>query len=268
MTSLPASNDAWVARQRAIYGGGFYRRLRRLRWLLRYDCRYRVLLMEELFREHDIPFERMLVYELGFGTGDLLLRFDTTSTLHGCELSEEAVDALRADRRTRGYAETCFVTADGNGAARFPASDYDMVIASHVLEHVPNDRATLEALAAHVRPGGHGLFFLPLERPRHNPDHARVYTTAGLRHLLARTGWDVVSIEENFRYASHVVQVLNWPSRARIPVAGAAVESVKNVLLSLPPTAFVRLCERPLEALHVAPRQIMALARKAEVREA
>lgn len=257
MTMVLASD---VAFQRATYRNR-YARFRRIAEWLRYDCRYRTWLMEDIFRRHSIPFERQRVYELGFGRGELLLRFDVTSELHGCELSESAVRALSADERIRPYRHE-LVVADHDGSPRFPSGDYDIAIASHVLEHVPDDAATLRLLAKNLRPGGLGLFFLPLERPRHNPDHARTYTAAGFVQLLRSTGFEPVHVEENFRYASHVVQVINWPSRARVPILGPVIEAVKNLALALPPTSFVRLVEAPLKRLHVSPYQLMTLARR------
>ncbi|MBI2895581.1 MAG: methyltransferase domain-containing protein [Deltaproteobacteria bacterium] len=252
-----------VERQRRRYGRGFYARFRRLRWLFRYDCRHRLLVMEETFRRHSVPFEHLKVFELGFGTGDLLLRFDPSCSLHGCEVSEEAIAALSADPRIGSYAGASFVATAPDGSPRFPSSEYDLMIASHVLEHVPDDVGALEAMAGNTRAGGLGLFFLPLEPPRHNPDHVRTYTAAGFVRLLEATGWAPIEVAENFRYASHWVQVVNWPSRRRVPILGAVVETAKNVVLSLPPASLMMLVEGPLEALHVAPRQLMVLARRA-----
>jgi len=251
----------WLTHQRKTYARR-YRAFRGLHDLLRYDARYRLLLMEDLFRHFDIPFEHQKVYELGFGTGSLLLRFDTSSTLHGAELSESAIAALRADPRAADYHELKLVSTGDDGSPRFPEQDYDIVLASHVLEHVPDDREALMALHAHLRPGGVALLFLPLERPRHNPDHARTYTAAGFTRLLREVGLEPIHVEENFRYASHLVQLVNWPSRRRVPVLGVLVEVIKSLLLALPPTGFVRLVEQPLRRLHVAPRQLMVLARK------
>lgn len=255
------NNAAWIVHQRRTYADR-YRHFRAIHDFLRYDARYRLFLMEELFRAHDIPFERQRVFELGFGTGSLLLRFDTTSTLHGSEISPSAVQALSGDPRIASYAEGNFKLAQANGNPTFPGTDYDLVIASHVLEHVPDDRQCLELLCAHTRPGGYGLFFLPLERPRHNPDHARTYTAAGFSRLLQATGFTPLHVSENFRYGSHLVQVINWPSRARIPLLGHLVEALKTLLLALPPTSLVRLVEQPLARLHVAPYQLMVLAQK------
>jgi SAM-dependent methyltransferase len=252
---------AWLGAQRRVYAKR-YGCLRRIHDLMRYDARYRLFLLEMLFRRFEIPFERQRVFELGFGTGSLLLRFDHTSVLHGSELSESAVDSLQRDARTQHYREVKLLTSHLDGAPRFPEKDYDVVLASHVIEHVPDDRETLSDLLAHTKPGGHAVFFLPLERPRHNPDHARTYTAAGFSRLLRAVGFEPVFVEENFRYASHWVQVFNWPSRARIPLLGTLVEVIKTALLALMPTSVVRLVEEPLARLHVAPYQLMVLARK------
>ncbi|MFT3928297.1 MAG: class I SAM-dependent methyltransferase [Myxococcales bacterium] len=257
------AQTAWVDQQRRVYARR-YAHFRAVHDFLRYDARYRLFLMEELFRRHDIPFERQRVFELGFGTGSLLMRFDTSSSLHGSEISESAVNALRDDPRLASYAEADFRVASSDGNSSFPSSDYDIVIASHVIEHVPDDLHTLTQLAQHTRAGGYGLFFLPLERPRHNPDHARTYTAAGFSRLLSAAGFTPIHISENFRYASHLVQVINWPSRARIPLLGPVVEAIKSLALALPPTSLVRLVEEPLARLHVAPYQLMVLAQKRE----
>jgi SAM-dependent methyltransferase len=257
---------AWLSGQRRVYAKR-YGCLRRIHDVLRYDARYRLFLLETLFRRFAIPFERQRVYELGFGTGSLLLRFDHTSALHGSELSESAVESLARDPRVQNYREVALVPSASDGRPRFPGQEYDVVLASHVIEHVPDDRETLTDLLAHMRRGGHAVFFLPLERPRHNPDHARTYTAAGFAQLLREVGFEPVFVEENFRYASHWIQVLNWPSRARIPVLGTLVEVIKTTLLALVPTSVVRLVEEPLARLHVAPYQLMVLARKGEGEE-
>src|SRR5262245_32284904 len=130
-THAPADS---AAQQRRVYAQR-YAHLRKLHDFFRYDGRYRLLLMEELFRKFELPFERQRVFELGFGTGSLLFRFDVTSELHGCELSESAVQAAAHDARTPSYRDARFVLSEGDGRPRFPGTNYDIVIASHVLEH-------------------------------------------------------------------------------------------------------------------------------------
>ena len=250
--------------QREVYNRGFYRRLRRIRWLVRYDCRYRMFLMEEIFRKHKVPFENQKVYELGFGAGDLLLRFDRTCILHGCEVSEEAIQELYNDPRIKRYRETRFVPADESGYPIFPASDYDVVIASHVLEHVPNDEEILNQMAECTRPEGLGLFFVPLERPSHQSfHHVHTYTAAGFCRLMHAAGWKPLQVSENLRCDAHSEKILQLLDRARLRIALALTEAVRNILYSLIPSGVMHLSEGPLASLFVPARQLMVLARRA-----
>jgi hypothetical protein len=251
--------------QRASYEGGFYRRLRRIRWLFRYDCRYRLLLMEDLFRRHQIPFEDQKVFELGFGSGDLLERFDHSCAVHGCEVSAEAVDVLMADPQMARYRERRFVVSDPQGHPSLPGDGYTVLIASHVLEHVPDDALALRTLAAHAHPEAHGLFFVPLERPcDQSPNHARTYSTAGFTRLLRQNGWEPVEVTENFRYQMQWLTWLDLPFKLGLPTLGKTVETVKNLIFGAAPASLNYLLEEPLAAVHAKPHQLMVLARRSE----
>lgn len=256
-------NPADPCFQRELYNRGFYRRMRRVRWLLRYDCRYRMFLMEELFRRHRIPFEHQMVYELGFGAGDLLLRFDNTCALHGCEASEDAIKELYNDHRIRKYREARFVSTDDDGYPVFPETGYNLIIASHVLEHVPDDGRVMKMLAENLHPNGFGLFFVPLERPSNlSYHHVRTYTAAGFAELLRSNGWEEVQVSENLRSDSHSERFLQFLDRLRLKLALSVCEAVRNVLYSLVPSGILHVAEAPLASLYVLPRQLMVLARR------
>lgn len=48
----------------------------------------------------------------------------------------------------------------------FPDDWFDVVICSHVLEHVPDDRTALRELFRVMKPGGHGVLLVPVDRDR------------------------------------------------------------------------------------------------------
>lgn len=49
-------------------------------------------------------------------------------------------------------------------AMSFPEASFDVVICSHVLEHIPNDRAAMKELCRVLRPGGRALIMVPYSR--------------------------------------------------------------------------------------------------------
>ena len=94
-------------------------------------------------------------------------------------------------------------------------SDFDLVCAFEVLEHLEDDVAALEEWTTHVRPGGHLLLSVPAFQSRFNPwdtmvGHFRRYEPDGLRSLLEAAG-----------YVDVDVTVYGWP-------LGLATENVRG----------------------------------------
>jgi SAM-dependent methyltransferase len=87
---------------------------------------------------------------------------------------------------------------------------FDFFICSHVLEHIPNDRAAAAELFRILKPGGRGIAMVPIdlslnenyenpsitggaERWQHfcQDDHVRLYSKAGFLQLLHDVGFEV-----------------------------------------------------------------------------
>jgi SAM-dependent methyltransferase len=127
------------------------------------------------------------VFDFGCGSGTWLNSFQdygwTTAGLEPC--SNEAF--VRHERLAE-------IPTDGA---------FDLVIAYHVLEHLPRPLETLHQLAKALRPGGHCLVSVPrLDRLSvhgdfkyclHRRNHIVAFTEPCLRGLLARAGMAVVA---------------------------------------------------------------------------
>lgn len=96
------------------------------------------------------------ILELGSATGEFLaeLRRRGRPNLVGLELS---ADAARIARERHGLD----VRADDLEGARLPEESFDLVVMRHVLEHLPDPRATLSVIARLLRPGGACIFTIP-----------------------------------------------------------------------------------------------------------
>jgi 2-polyprenyl-3-methyl-5-hydroxy-6-metoxy-1,4-benzoquinol methylase len=105
--------------------------------------------------------------------------------------------------------------------------DYDIVTAFHVVEHLPDPRATLKALASHLKPDGRMVVEVPssedalltlynndaFQRFTYWSQHLFLFNADTMRLLAQQAGLRVVSIQQFQRYplSNH----LHWLSRAK-----------------------------------------------------
>lgn len=72
---------------------------------------------------------------------------------------------------------------------------FDLVIAEHVLEHLPRPYAAARNVLAMLAPGGAFLVVTPFLYEVHPcPDDCTRWTESGLRHFLAEAGYDEARI--------------------------------------------------------------------------
>ncbi len=240
----------------------FYRRFARLRWLFRFDVRHRCRRLREVLASLDFPVDGARVLDVGFGSGHLLRTFPPSAAVHGAEISESAVSAARADRRYRAYRSAAFFLVPEADVEALPPGVFDVVVSSHTLEHVPDDRAVVRAVAERLRPGGVFCVFVPVEEPGYNPDHVREYSVESLASLLAAEGFEVLFTEGSLHVNGHVWKILTIPSRRSWPVLGPLVDAFRCVTLSLLSYRGLLACDAALAAFGIEPRQAFVVARK------
>jgi 2-polyprenyl-3-methyl-5-hydroxy-6-metoxy-1,4-benzoquinol methylase len=142
----------------------------------------------------------------------------------------------------------------------FPGSFFDVVICSHVVEHVPSPRMLLRLIRKILRPGGVVLILVPTQfaslsyrvlgkvRGEGPPLHLYFFSRRTLSSLLVQEGFSVVQSEMNTEVA-HLVgaftaskklenklenqseQIINNPSKTPIErLRNAAVRAGKTII--------------------------------------
>ncbi|MFV0525206.1 MAG: class I SAM-dependent methyltransferase [Acidimicrobiales bacterium] len=134
------------------------------------------------------------------------------------EATADTFAAMRAAGEIGPGVSTTVVRADG-GRLPFPDGAFDRVVASEVLEHVPDDLGVMGELHRVLRPGGRLAATVPatvpeqicwwLDESYHAPisvgGHVRIYTRAELHTKLASRGLDPYD-----RHRAHALHTPYW----------------------------------------------------------
>ena len=248
-------------RQKELYDRA-YRGEQRVRRLLRFDIRYRASRMHEVLQELNVDVVGADVMDVGFGGGDLLASFPTNCRVTGVEISASAVASAAQSRRFAEFRSAEFRLMSENDVESLPEGPFDIIVCSHVLEHVDHDRDFITAMASRLRPGGTLLVFVPIEEPGYNPDHVRTYTVASIAHLAADCGLTLLFVEGSLHLNGHLWKLLTVPSRRRWPVLGPIANTFRLSVLALVPYRAMRWLEPRVEALGLEPRQALVVAHR------
>ena len=130
------------------------------------------------------------ILELGAGTGHNLAMLSRFGRVEASELDPVARE-LAAERLGRPVVEAALPDL-----SMFPKAAYDLIALLDVLEHVTDDRATLEAIRERLKPGGALLLTVPI-----NPwmwsahdvahHHHRRYRKREIRDLAKAAGYEI-----------------------------------------------------------------------------
>ena len=136
------------------------------------------------------PHTQARVLEVGCGTGHNLSMLGQFGRLDACELDAIA-RGMASDRLGRPVLE-----ARLPDLSMFPMAGYDLIALLDVLEHVPDDLDSLNAIRALLRPGGSLILTVPANRwmwSAHDVahHHFRRYTKRELRRLFREAGFDI-----------------------------------------------------------------------------
>jgi len=233
------------AQQRGRYADAYARN--RWRFRVRYDCRQRRYSLRTIAERLGMPLRGRTILDVGFGSGDLLFLADPSCRVCGVELSRSAIDRARATAARRGYRDFDFREAREDGRLDYPDGFFDLAICSHVLEHVPNDLATLAEIRRVLRPRGLAFLFVPVEPEGFDPKHERQYGVRSLVKRVEAAGLRAHYVEGQMRWA-WPVKFLEVPDLHGGGAWAQACDALRHVLaLPLPMRAgeaFDRLLAR------------------------
>lgn len=144
------------------------------------------------------------VFDYGCGRGLLLMRLPYRPLrAYGLDISPFATQRLSAMNWGSQRSFSVVGIADlEQGAFK---ECFDVVSCSHVLEHVPDDEATVNQLMASLRPGGFLLLNVPINEVFDDPNHVRDYDRKKLSTLLSNSNLEILREEESDRLSAFLL---------------------------------------------------------------
>jgi SAM-dependent methyltransferase len=147
-------------------------------------------ILDALIRRVIRPPQGARVLEVGCGTGHNLAMLSRYGKLQACELDKcaRAVATKRLGRQVR--------IARLPDLTMFQRNGYDLIALLDVLEHVPDDLASLRAIHMRLKPGGALLMTVPAHAwmwSAHDAahHHYRRYSKKRLKELFLRSGLEI-----------------------------------------------------------------------------
>jgi 2-polyprenyl-3-methyl-5-hydroxy-6-metoxy-1,4-benzoquinol methylase len=240
----------------------FYSALVRQLDARRFDVDYRRRRLQEVLAELHGKVDELRVLDFGFGSGSLLLAFPESCSLYGVDVSVSAVHRAEQDERFAAYAGARFQAIPEDQPELLPREEFDVVVTSHLLEHVPDDTRVLEELLARLAPGGTLIVFVPIEEPDYILFHRRNYSLQSIAERVARAGFILRQVEGSMYVNGHIWKLLTIPSRRRWPLFGPVVDALRMLSLGILPYPVLRQLDRALFLLGVGPRQALVVAER------
>jgi len=203
------------------------------------------------------------IFELGFGSGEVLCSFPTSCELYGAEISSSAIEKVTNRAAAKGYSHFQFFRIEDDGSIPISDGFMDLVIASHVLEHVPDDDSCVEGLHRILKLGGALIVLIPINERHHDPHHVRHYDFERCRELCERHGFRFVDGFEN-ELLYYIVEKMYWRHDGKSwGIAANLVRLLFNLLTARYPFWLYRTCDRVIAKLTgLPPRQAALLLEK------
>ncbi len=133
--------------------------------------------------------ETRRLLDFGCGWGTLLLKLRRWGLeLYCFDLSGPAMDSLAHVFRLLGGEVRRAVRSGG----RLESDFFDVIVCSHVLEHVEDEAGLLGEFRTALRPGGHLLLNVPTNEVVSDPKHVRGYTEDSLALAVTKAGFEIV----------------------------------------------------------------------------
>ncbi len=256
-----SSSDSDLIRNRDEYSRHWRSRFRKT-W--NYSSQGKLKRFRGLIQEFRLNSRASLsVFDQGFGLGLMLFSFDKSCHLAGLELSTEVVQEVTQFGRKQGFVDMDLrvFNEEKTIASSWPCK-FDVVISSHVLEHISKPEIALRDLLTVLKPGGIAILAVPInELPGEDLNHFFFFSQSSLVEIVRSEGLKIskcVECDCIWDLLSPLAYRLQRRSNPFLKILSFGINGVTSIL----PLCFLQGIDAILKRCGYKPRQIFLVARK------
>lgn len=219
-----------------------------------------------LLERNGRPLKELAVLDYGFGTGTFFRACDPSCRIAGVEIDPVSVEAVRRMLAARGHDVRDIGILDVEHWKEHPllASDrrYDVILLSHVLEHLDDPVGVLRRLAENLSPNGVITALLPLNERRPDENHKWVCDRALVERWAKEGGFALEDYAELDHYVYYAQPLFHAKSGLGRMMAQGISLSLGLLQSIFPPGAWFGL-GKALRIIGAKPGQITFLLKRA-----
>jgi 2-polyprenyl-3-methyl-5-hydroxy-6-metoxy-1,4-benzoquinol methylase len=158
----------------------------------------KVLLIQQILHKAGIDLAGKSLFDYGFGAGTFFRYCPLNTRLFGIEMDPVTVEQVGRMLAGRGHPEVTLAPIDPEHWATHPLlqKSYDVVLCSHVLEHLPDPVHFLRRLKECLKPDGALVVLLPLNERRSNPHHVHTVDRGKIVDWLEASALRMICYQE------------------------------------------------------------------------
>ena len=221
----------------------------------RYDTQIKRKTCLHLVRKAGKSFSSQRILEIGFGSGETIFSFAKNCALFGIEISESAISNARKRASRSGFLSANFLRSNEDGTLPFPSKDFDIVIASHVIEHVEDDVKLLAECHRVIKQDGIVVLLIPINEKYIDPNHIHRYSVENFFSIVHQVGFQVLFSFQNELLFHLVERFYHEGYIDRRKITGPLIAALFNFTFSVLPFTVYIWIEKILGRLGFLPRQ-------------
>lgn len=227
-----------------------------------FDQKYKAQLFYQYIQRLQISLDGWRILDIGFGYGNILWGLPKNCEIMGIELIPEAVNNANTLARKKGYRAFAFYQDSGNSEFPLGNETIDLVVASHVIEHVPDDDRFFMEINRILKSRRYGIFLAPLNEMVKDPNHFRKTDISYFQLKAKQFGFELISSWMSDYLMPYTT--VYWVRRyhEKLGFVGKVGSVTWNLFLSSIPKAIYRSCDKLLEEKGKTPHQLLICIRK------